>query len=83
MAYAAGENRDSDIKVFCFFSSEKKTSCLPSERELDRGHVMAAINIAQARSRPSSVTPRAPGSVDGLLMLMESPPRIRVGKYVI
>jgi hypothetical protein len=25
MAYAAGWNRDSDIKVFCFFSSEKKT----------------------------------------------------------
>jgi hypothetical protein len=24
MAYAAGENRDSDTKVFCFFSSEKK-----------------------------------------------------------
>jgi len=24
MAYAAGENRDSDVKVFCFFSSEKK-----------------------------------------------------------
>jgi hypothetical protein len=24
MAYAAGENRDSDIKVYCFFSSEKK-----------------------------------------------------------
>jgi hypothetical protein len=24
LAYAAGENRDSDIKVFCFFSSEKK-----------------------------------------------------------
>jgi len=23
-ARAAGENRDSDIKVFCFFSSEKK-----------------------------------------------------------
>jgi hypothetical protein len=23
-AYAAGEDRDSDIKVFCFFSSEKK-----------------------------------------------------------
>jgi len=23
-AYAAGENRDSDAKVFCFFSSEKK-----------------------------------------------------------
>jgi hypothetical protein len=25
MAYAAGENPDHDIKVFCFFSSEKKT----------------------------------------------------------
>jgi hypothetical protein len=25
MAHAAGKNRDSDIKVFCFFSSEKKT----------------------------------------------------------
>jgi hypothetical protein len=24
MAYAAGECRDSDVKVFCFFSSEKK-----------------------------------------------------------
>jgi len=24
MAYATGENRDSDVKVFCFFSSEKK-----------------------------------------------------------
>jgi len=24
LAYAAGENRDSDAKVFCFFSSEKK-----------------------------------------------------------
>ncbi len=24
MACAAGENRDSHIKVFCFFSSEKK-----------------------------------------------------------
>jgi hypothetical protein len=24
LAYAAGENRDSDVKVFCFFSSEKK-----------------------------------------------------------
>jgi len=23
-AYVAGENRDSEIKVFCFFSSEKK-----------------------------------------------------------
>jgi hypothetical protein len=25
MLHAAGEDRDSDIKVFCFFSSEKKT----------------------------------------------------------
>jgi len=25
LAYAAGENRDSHLKVFCFFSSEKKT----------------------------------------------------------
>jgi hypothetical protein len=24
MAHADGENRDSNIKVFCFFSSEKK-----------------------------------------------------------
>jgi hypothetical protein len=24
MAYAAGKNRDSETKVFCFFSSEKK-----------------------------------------------------------
>ena len=24
---SAGRNRDSDIKVFCFFSSEKKISC--------------------------------------------------------
>jgi hypothetical protein len=24
MRYAAKENRDSDVKVFCFFSSEKK-----------------------------------------------------------
>jgi hypothetical protein len=31
MACAAGENRDSEIKVFCFFSSEKKafpSSCM-------------------------------------------------------
>jgi hypothetical protein len=27
-ACAAGENRDSGIKVFCFFSSEKKTLLL-------------------------------------------------------
>jgi len=27
-AYAAGENRDSDRKVFCFFSSEKKSFLL-------------------------------------------------------
>jgi len=25
LAYVAGEDRDSDVKVFCFFSSEKKT----------------------------------------------------------
>jgi hypothetical protein len=25
LAHAAGKNRDSDVKVFCFFSSEKKT----------------------------------------------------------
>jgi hypothetical protein len=25
MVHVAGEMRDSDIKVFCFFSSEKKT----------------------------------------------------------
>jgi hypothetical protein len=24
LLYAAGESRDSDVKVFCFFSSEKK-----------------------------------------------------------
>jgi hypothetical protein len=24
-AYVAGENRDSDLKVICFFSSEKKS----------------------------------------------------------
>jgi hypothetical protein len=24
MVHVAGKNRDSDIKVFCFFSSEKK-----------------------------------------------------------
>jgi hypothetical protein len=24
IAYASGQNRDSDLKVFCFFSSEKK-----------------------------------------------------------
>jgi len=24
LAHAAGENRDSETKVFCFFSSEKK-----------------------------------------------------------
>jgi hypothetical protein len=24
LAYVAGENRDSESKVFCFFSSEKK-----------------------------------------------------------
>ncbi len=28
MACVAGENRDSEIKVFCFFSSEKKAFCL-------------------------------------------------------
>jgi hypothetical protein len=28
IARAAGEIRDSDIRVFCFFSSEKKTSLL-------------------------------------------------------
>ena len=28
MACVAGENRDSDIKVFCFFSSEKKAFSL-------------------------------------------------------
>jgi hypothetical protein len=31
MAYAAGENPDSDVKVFCFFSSEKKKSSSATE----------------------------------------------------
>jgi hypothetical protein len=30
-AHAAGENRDSDPKVFCFFSSEKKALRSPSD----------------------------------------------------
>jgi hypothetical protein len=30
LARASGENRDSDVKVFCFFSSEKKAFGLSS-----------------------------------------------------
>jgi hypothetical protein len=33
MARAAGESRDSDVKVFCFFSSEKKALRLNSMRK--------------------------------------------------
>jgi hypothetical protein len=32
LAYVAGENRDSDLKVFCFFSSEKKTFLDPDSK---------------------------------------------------
>ncbi len=37
-AYAAGWNRDSDTKVFCFFSSEKKILlvCRSSVTEIDK-----------------------------------------------
>jgi hypothetical protein len=34
VACAAGQNRDSDVKVFCFFSSEKKSflHCISASR---------------------------------------------------
>ena len=53
MACAAGENRDSDIKVFCFFSSEKKilpllnASMLSAPREKPRHSAMKIRLIEQ------------------------------------
>jgi quercetin dioxygenase-like cupin family protein len=45
--HAAGKNRDSDVEVFCFFSSEKKTST-PEWQSMHKTFLAAAIMLSAA-----------------------------------